>query len=77
MRGIEVSFEIKKNFQTWTASPTMADFGDNTYLKKFILQLNIKRSKSAYMDFVICLYNLGERESENQKDLCAIVGFCK
>ena len=55
----------------------MADFGDNTYVKKFILQLNINRSQSVYMDFVICLYNLGDTESENQKDLCAIVGFCK
>ena len=55
----------------------MADFGDNTYVKKFILLLNINISQSVYMDFVICLYNLGDTESENQKDPCAIVGFCK
>ena len=47
----------------------MADFGDHTYIKKFILQLNIKRSQSAHMDFFICLYNLGDRESEKPKRL--------
>ena len=35
--------------------------------KKIILQLNIKRSQSVHMDFVICLYNLGDRESEKPK----------
>ena len=49
------------------ASPMMVDFGDHTYVKKIILQLNIKRSQSVHMDFVICLYNLGDRESEKPK----------
>ena len=35
--------------------------------KKIILQLNIKRSQSVHMAFVICLYNLGDRESEKTK----------
>ena len=39
------------------ASPMMKDFGDHTHIsKKFILQLNI-----------ICLYNLGDTESEKPK----------
>ena len=48
-------------------SPMMVDFGDHTYVKKIILQLNIKRSQSVHMDFEICLYNLGDRESEKLK----------
>ena len=51
------------------ASPMMADFGDHTYFKKIILQLNIKRSQSVHMDFVICLYNLRDRESEKLASL--------
>ena len=46
------------------ASPMMVNFFDHTYVKKFILQLHIKRS----MDFVICLYNLGDRETEKLKE---------
>ena len=49
------------------AYPMMVDFGDHTYQKKIILQLNIKRIRSVHMDFVICLYNLGDRESEKPK----------
>ena len=49
------------------ASPMMADFGDHTYVKKIILQLIIKRSLSVHMDFVICLYNLDDTESEKPK----------
>ena len=45
----------------------MADFDDAS--KKIILHLNIKRSQSVHMDFVICLYNLGARESEKPKKL--------
>ena len=48
-------------------SPMMADFDDAS--KKIILHLNIKRSQSVHMDFVICLYNLGARESEKPKKL--------
>ena len=44
------------------ASPMMADFGDHTYVKKIILQLNIKKSPSVHMDFMICLYNLGDSQ---------------
>ena len=40
----------------------LADFGDHTYVKKIILQLNIKRSQSVHMDFMI-----GDRESEKPK----------
>ena len=47
-------------------SPMMVDFGDHMS-KKNILQLNIKRSQSVHMDFEICLYNLGDRESEKLK----------
>ena len=49
------------------ASPMMVDFGDHTYVKKIILQLNIKRSQSVHMDFVIYLYNLGDRDLEKPK----------
>ena len=49
------------------ASPMMADFGDHIFLKKIILQLNFKRSQSVRMDFMICLCNLGDRESEKPK----------
>ena len=49
------------------ASPMMVDFGDHTYVKKIILQLNIKRSQSVHMDFVICLNNLGDTGSEKSK----------
>ena len=45
----------------------MADFGDHKYVKKIILQLNIKRSQSVHMGFMIYLYNLGDRESEKPK----------
>ena len=45
--------------------------------EKNILQLNIKRSQSVHMDFMIYLSNIGDRESENQKDLCALVAFSK
>ena len=41
--------------------------GDHKYIKKIILQLNIKRSQSAHMDFMIHLYNLGDRESKKTK----------
>ena len=45
------------------ASPTMiADFGDHSYVKKNILQLNIRRSESVHMDFMIYLHNLGDKE---------------
>ena len=47
-------------------SPMMVDFGDHMS-KKNILQLNIKRSQSVHMDFEICFYNLGDRESEKLK----------
>ena len=47
-------------------SPMMVDFGDHMS-KKYILQLNIKRSQSVHMDFEICFYNLGDRESEKLK----------
>ena len=40
--------------------------------RKFILQLNIKRSQSDHMDFEICLYNLGDREAEKPKRLMCI-----
>ena len=49
------------------ASPIMTDFGDHTYIKKFILELNIKRKQPAHMDFKIYLHNLGDRESEKPK----------
>ena len=44
------------------ASRMMSDFGGHDYIKKIILQLNIKISQSVYMDFMIYLYNLGDRE---------------
>ena len=49
------------------ASPMIVDFGDHTFVKKIILLLNIKRSQSVHMDFMIYLYNLGDRESEKPK----------
>ena len=50
------------------ASSMMVDFGDHIYIsKKFVLQLNIKRSQSVDIDFVIWLYNVGDRESEKPK----------
>ena len=52
------------------ASPKIADFGDHTFVKKIILPLNIKRSQSVHMDSMICLYNLGDRESEKQRPMC-------
>ena len=49
----------------------MVDFGDQTYFKKNILQLNIRRSQPVHMDFVICLYNLGDRQSEKpERPMC-------
>ena len=45
----------------------MADFGDHTYVKIIILQLNIKRSQPFHVDFMISLHNLGDRESEKPK----------
>ena len=51
-------------------SPMMVDFGDHMS-KKNILQLNIKRSQSVHMDFEICFYNLGDRESEKlERPMC-------
>ena len=38
------------------ASPMMVDFGDHKYAKEIILQLDIKRSQSVHMDFMIYLY---------------------
>ena len=49
------------------AFPMMVDFGDHKYVKKNILQLNINGSQSAHMDFMIYLYNLGDRESEKPR----------
>ena len=49
------------------ASPMMADFGGHDYIKKNILQFNIKRGQSVYMDFMIYLYNLGDREPKKPK----------
>ena len=49
------------------ASPRMAGFCDDTYVKKIILQLNIKRNQPVHMDFMIYLHNLGDRESEKLK----------
>ena len=49
------------------APPMMADFGDHTYIKKNILQLNTKRSQSVHIDFMIYLHNLGDKESEKPK----------
>ena len=48
-------------------SPMTVDFGDHKYVKKIILPLIIKRSQSVHMDFMIYLYNLGDRESEETK----------
>ena len=45
----------------------MVDSGDHKYVKKNILQLNINGSQSAHVDFIIYLYNLGDRESEKPK----------
>ena len=44
------------------ASIMMVNFFDHTYVKKIILQLNIKRSQSVHMGVVIYLYNLGDIE---------------
>ena len=57
----------QKIFSELVASPMMADFGDKKYVKKIILQLNIKRSQSVHMDFMIYLLNLGDTESEKPK----------
>ena len=35
--------------------------------QKNILQLNIKRNQSVHMDFMIYLYNLGDRVRKTQK----------
>ena len=52
------------------ASPMIVDFGGHTFVKKIILLLNIKRSQSVHMDFMIYLYNLGDKESEKQRPMC-------
>ena len=50
------------------SSPIMADFDNDTYANKKFLQVNIKRSQSVHMDFMIYLHNLGDKESEKQKN---------
>ena len=49
------------------ASPMMADYGEHIYIKKVILQLNIKKSQSVHINFMIYLHNLGDKESEKLK----------
>ena len=46
------------------ASPMMAEYGEHIFIKKVILQLNIKKSQSLHIDFIIYLHNLGNNESE-------------
>ena len=57
----------KKKIQTWMASLMMADYGEHIYIKKVILQLNITKSQSVHIDFMIYLHNLGDKESEKPK----------
>ena len=38
-----------------------------TYISNKFILLNIKRSQSVHMDFMIYLHNLGDKESEKPK----------
>ena len=54
------------------ASPMIEDFCDHTYVKEIYFATNIKGNQSAHMDFMICLHNLGDKESQKpNRPMCS------